>query len=35
MLLHSLPGIAGEVGSSDIATLIFTTPERVFHRSMS
>ena len=29
------PGIAVKSGSSDIATLIFTTPERVFQRSMS
>ena len=35
MLLQLLPGIAVKSGSSDIATLIFTTPERVFQRWMS
>ena len=31
----SVPGIAVKFGSSLIATLTFTVPERVFHRSMS
>ena len=30
-----VPGIAVKFGSSLIATLTFTVPERVFHRSMS
>ena len=29
------PGLAVKLGSSDSARLIFTTPLRVFHRSMS